>query len=453
MSVNPLWRLPAVHRVAAARELAQFPGPAVTVAARAVLADVRARLKREPDWEPQLPPIVAAVLARLVARPPGLKPVINATGIILHTNLGRAPVSEAVAGAAHEAARGYSDLELDLATGKRASRSRLVRAAIATLCDAESATVVNNCAAATVLTLRALAVGREVIVSRGQLVEIGGSYRLPEILAASGARLREVGTTNITRAADYEAAIGPETGLILRVHTSNFRVEGFTKSVALADLARVGRTHGVPVVDDAGSGRTFTHAALRREPDVRRSVSTGADLVLFSGDKLLGGPQAGLIAGRKSLVAKVERDPLARAVRPDKMTLAALGAALAEMATSGKSPVRVMLELGVAVLTARAERLRGRLLIEGVTADVVSSVAYAGGGSTPGEGVPSMAVAVSVAGLSEGELAARLRTGDPAVLARVRAGRVVLDLRAVFEREDDELAGAVIRAAANQTSG
>ena len=442
--MDGLRRLPAVHRVAAARELAGHPATAVTSAARLALAAARDRLKLEPDWSPGLPEIVAATLAHLSTRPPGPRPVINATGVILHTNLGRAPVSESAALAGYHAARGYTDLELDLATGKRANRTRLVRAAVATLCGAESAAVVNNCAAATVLTLRALAAGREVIVSRGQLVEIGGSYRLPEILAASGARLREVGTTNITRVADYEAAITPATGLILRVHPSNYRVEGFAKSVPLGELVRVGQSKGVPVVDDAGSGRAFSHAALKREPDVRKSIGQGADLALFSGDKLLGGPQAGLIAGRKTLVAEIERDPLARAMRADKVTLAALAAVLAERTRGVASPVRAMLETPVAELAARAERLRGNLRAAGLSAEVVSSVAFTGGGSAPGEGIDSVAVAVSVPGVSEGELASKLRAGEPAVVARVKRGRVLLDLRTVFARDDEALAGAVM---------
>src|SRR5262249_48260470 len=253
-----------------------------------------------------------------------------ATGIVLHTNLGRAPIAEAAARAAYEAARGYLNLELDLDTGKRSSRQVAIREWVCRLTGAESASAVNNNAAATVIVLRAICQGKEVVISRGQLIEIGGSFRIPEIMAVSGAILREVGTTNITRLSDYERAIGPNTGALLQVHSSNYRISGFTKSVALADLVTLGKKRGLPTIDDVGSGALldFNRFGFRGEPVARASIAAGADLVLFSGDKLLGGPQAGIIAGRKELIQKIEKDPLMRAFRLDKMTLAALEATL-----------------------------------------------------------------------------------------------------------------------------
>src|SRR5207253_3598418 len=261
---------------------------------------------------------------------PRLRGVINATGIVLHTNLGRAPMAEEAARAAYDAARGYLNLELDLETGKRASRQDAVRDRVCRLTGAESATAVNNNAAATVIVLRALCAGKEVILSRGQLIEIGGSFRIPEIMAVSGAVLREVGTTNITRLADYEKAIGSNTGALMQVHSSNYRISGFTKSVPLADLVGLGKKHSLPVIDDIGSGALidFSRFGFQGEPVARDSIVAGADLVLFSGDKLLGGPQAGLLAGRRDLIQKIEKDPLMRAFRLDKMTLAALEATL-----------------------------------------------------------------------------------------------------------------------------
>ncbi len=444
MPDSPLRGLPAVHVVLADPRLAAFPRPAALAAARAALADARAKLKADPAATPTPDAIAGATLDRLTIRPVGLRPVLNATGVVLHTNLGRAPVSEAAALAAYHAARGYSDLELDLATGKRASRQRLVRAAIARLTGGEAGTAVNNCAAATVLTLRALAAGKEVIVSRGQLVEIGGSYRLPEILAASGATLREVGTTNITRASDYELALSANTGMILRVHTSNYRVEGFTRSVTLPDLARIGKAAGVPVVDDAGSGKAFAHPALSGDPDVRASLAAGADLVLFSGDKLLGGPQAGLIGGKKALVDRIERDPLARAFRPSKMTLAALAVTLDAHLSGAPNPVADALRLTPADLRPRCDALAARLArAPCLTIEVRASTGYAGGGSAPGSELASVAVTITMNGVGETDLARRLRLGEPAVVARVRAGRVWLDLRVVPPDADDALAAAV----------
>jgi len=458
MSDNPFRRLPSVSRLleqpslVAARE--RHPAERVAAAARAEVESLRAALSagHTPDLDPGA--VAARAAARLdreaVAR---VRPVINATGIVLHTNLGRAPLHEEAARAAYEAARGYLNLELDLASGKRSSRQDLVRDGLCFLTGAESATVVNNCAAATVLTLRAVAAGREVIVSRGQLIEIGGSFRIPEIMAASGAILREVGTTNITRLADYERAIGPNTAALMRVHASNFRVRGFSRSVGLGELVGLGRRHGLTVIDDAGSGQglDLSPFGLTGEPLPSASVAAGADLVLFSGDKLLGGPQAGLIAGRSALVQRIEKDPLMRAVRPDKMTLAALEATLRLYRDPARAvrevPTLRMLTTPVAELRRRcdafARRLRG---VPGLNVESRDDVAYVGGGSLPDVAVPTRVIAVWHDGLGEAELAARLRAGNPAVVGRVKDGKLLLDLRAVFDWQEDDLLAAISRA-------
>jgi L-seryl-tRNA(Ser) seleniumtransferase len=373
---------------------------------------------------------------------------------VLHTNLGRSPLHEEAARAAYEAARGYLNLEIDLASGKRSSRQGNVRAGLCAATGAASATVVNNCAAATVIALRAVAAGKEVIVSRGQLVEIGGSFRIPEVMAVSGAALREVGTTNITRASDYERAIGPNTAALMRVHCSNYRVRGYTKSVELDELVALGRKHNLTVIDDAGSGQLVDLApfGLPGEPLIPASISAGADLVLFSGDKLLGGPQCGVIAGRADLIARVEKDPLMRAFRLDKMTLAALEATLRLYRDPARArrevPTLRMLTAPLAELRARCESFAEWLReIPGLTVGVREDEAFVGGGSLPDVSVPTCVLALGSARVSEAEFAARLRGGSPAVLARVQDGRVLLDLRCVLERQEAELLDAV-RAAA-----
>src|ERR1051326_8476965 len=332
MCDQPFRSLPAVNDVLdfpSVRALFERHAHArITDAVRAELARLRTLLKSGSDDGVEVGTIAERVAARLEREAqPRLRAVINATGIVLHTNLGRAPVAGVAAQAASEAARGYLNLEMDLGTGKRSSRQDAIRHWLARLTGAESATVVNNNAAATVIVLRALCSEREVVVSRGQLIEIGGSFRIPEIMATSGARLREVGTTNITRSDDYRKAIVPgQTAALMHVHTSNYRVSGFTESVPLAELVELGRRYHVPVIDDVGSGALidFSRFGFAGEPVVSESVRTGADLVLFSGDKLLGGPQAGIIVGRKELIDRIEKDPLMRALRLDKMTLASL---------------------------------------------------------------------------------------------------------------------------------
>jgi L-seryl-tRNA(Ser) seleniumtransferase len=456
--MNPLRNLPAVNDVLAAaalREaLAVHGRDAVVAAVRDQLAVLRGRMTKGEavDGEAAVEDLAGRVAERLARElRPKLCHVINATGIVLHTNLGRAATAEAAARAAYDAARGYLNLELDLDTGKRSSRQAAIRDWVCRLTGAESATAVNNNAAATVIVLRAICHGKEVVISRGQLIEIGGSFRIPEIMAVSGAVLREVGTTNITRLADYERAVGPNTGALLRVHTSNYRVSGFTKSVSLPDLVALGRKHNLPVMDDIGSGALldFGRFGFRDEPVARASIADGADLVLFSGDKLLGGPQAGIIAGKKDLVARVEKDPLLRAFRLDKMTLASLETTLRiyldEERALREVPVLKMLAAPLKELRLRAEALAARLRdLPGVqAATAVEDVAFVGGGSLPDQAMKTCVVEIEAGTLSDAALAYRLRAGTPAVLGRLRDGKLVLDVRTVFAEQEDSLVEAV----------
>ena len=451
--MSSLRQLPAVGKVLEHPALVALRGrysaEAITAAVRIELDRVRDRLKAG-EAGIDLDSIASNIVVRLQwFEAPMLRTVINATGIVLHTNLGRSPLAEVAALAAYEAARGYLNLELDLGTGKRSSRQDPIRAGVVAITGAEAATVVNNCAAATVIVLRALAAGKEVVVSRGQLIEIGGNFRIPEILAASGAILREVGTTNITRLIDYERAIGPNTALLMRIHTSNFRVRGFTESVGIGELAALGNERGIPVIDDAGSGAVLDWPD---EPRVSQGIAAGADLVLFSGDKLLGGPQAGIIAGKAALIATVERDPLMRAFRCDKMTLAALEATLRLHRNPERIretiPTLAMLTMPLAALRRRAETfaVRLRTLPEIRSLEVRDDVAFVGGGSLPDVALPTVVIAVTAACHSEDAFAARLRSGTPAVMARIHAGWVVFDLRTVFYRQEDALLGAILAA-------
>jgi L-seryl-tRNA(Ser) seleniumtransferase len=453
-SVNDLLLVPAVQALTVAH-----PHGQVVASIREELAALRQRLK---DGSPlngeAAPEALALRIGERLARDtrPRLRPVINATGIILHTNLGRAPLAEEAARAAYEAGRGYLNLELDLESGKRSSRQAPVREWLCRLTGAEAATAVNNCAAATVIVLRALCAGKEVVVSRGQLIEIGGSFRIPEIMAVSGAVLREVGTTNITRLADYERALNANTGALMRVHTSNYRVSGFTKAASLEELVALGRKHGVPVIDDAGSGAMidFTGLGFHGEPVVGASLAAGADVVLFSGDKLLGGPQAGLIVGRHTWIQKIEKDPLMRAFRLDKMTLAALEATLRiyldEQRALREVPGLRMLSTPVRDLQGRCDALAARLRELSGLAAVRSTedVAYAGGGTLPDQAMKTVVVELEGRNRSDTDLAQRLRTGTPAVMGRVRDGKVVLDLRTVFPHQEDALVAAVREAIA-----
>ncbi len=460
MADNPYRKLPPVNAVLQTEELrrllAEHAHEQVVAAVREELDALRQQLQagEAVDGEAGADAVARRAGERLRrAVRPKLVPVINATGIVLHTNLGRAPIAREAAEAARQAAAGYLNLELDLATGKRSSRQDAVRDWVCRLTGAESATAVNNNAAATVIVLRAIAQGKEVVISRGQLIEIGGSFRIPEIMAVSGAILREVGTTNITRLRDYERAIGPNTGALLQVHSSNYRISGFTESAPLEDLVSLGRKHNLPVIDDIGSGALvdFARFGFRGEPVARRSVAAGADLVLFSGDKLLGGPQAGIIAGKKDLVRRIEKDPLMRAFRLDKMTLAALEATLRIYLNEEKAlrevPVLRLLGTPLDELKGRAEALAGRLA--GVAeAAAREDVAYVGGGSLPDQAMKTWVVELHTPGMSEEELASRLRAGMPAVMARVRDGKVILDVRTVFPEQEGDLVQAVTRVVA-----
>jgi L-seryl-tRNA(Ser) seleniumtransferase len=431
--------LPSVDELAGDGRLAgAAPRPLLVSAARSALA--RAREELQAGEEPG--DLVERVESELAAaRGARLRRAINATGVIVHTNLGRAPLAREALERVNAVAGGYSNLEYDLGEGGRGSRQDHVAPILRRLTGAEAALVVNNNAAAVLLALAALAEGREVLVSRGELIEIGDGFRIPDVLARSGGRLREVGTTNRTRAGDYDRAIGPETGLLLRVHQSNFRVVGFTEQPRLADLVRVARAHGLPLVDDLGSGALFASSSLLLgdEPTARESLEAGADLVCFSGDKLLGGPQAGIIVGRAELVERLRRHPLQRALRADKLTLAALEATLAlyldpELAAR-EVPVLRMLAEPLEKVRARAQRLAS--LVGG---DVEPTVGRVGGGALPLTELPSFACAV------EEELASRLRETEPPVIGVVRDGRCLLDCRTLRDEELDDVAAAVAAA-------
>ncbi len=412
-------------------ELARAVGDPLAVdAARVVLARAREEIKAGHE-----PGDLAARMKEEIAslREPRLRRALNATGVIVHTNLGRAPLADAALERVREVGRGYSNLEYDLTAGARGSRQDHVAAALRRLTGAEAALVVNNNAAAVLLALAALAEGREVVVSRGELIEIGDGFRIPDVLARSGARLVEVGTTNRTRASDYEAAVRPETALLLRVHQSNFRVVGFAELPSVDELARVAERHGVPLVDDLGSGVLVD---VPDEPTVRESLGAGADLVCFSGDKLLGGPQAGIVVGRAELVERLRRHPLQRALRADKLTLAALEGTLGlylepERALREVPVLRMLVEPAASVRT-RAERLAR--LVDG---DVEETVGRVGGGALPLTELPSFACAV------EESLAGALRAGEPPVIGVVRDGRLLLDCRTLDDSEMDEVAEAV----------
>lgn len=394
---------------------------------------------------PSLEDLAATTIARshdIVQ--PSLRPVINASGVIVHTNLGRAPLSDAALHAMRQVGAGYSNLEYDLAAGERGSRHSHVTALLRRLTGAEDALAVNNNAAAVYLALIAMASGREVIVSRGQAVEIGGGFRIPDVLRQSGATLVEVGTTNRTYQRDYAAAISERTALLMRIHTSNFRLLGFVHETSLADLAALGRERQVTVLDDLGSG-TFLPTApygLAAEPTVQESIAAGADLVTFSGDKLLGGPQAGLIVGRAALVEQLRRHPLARALRVDKTTIAGLEATLLAYVRGTaleEIPVWRMISAPLDQVTRRARRLARR--IPGALVTACDSAV--GGGSLPGETLPSFAVVLPAT--RPDELARALRLGEPAVVGRVVDGRMALDMRTVLAEQEEALAAAVRR--------
>ena len=403
--------------------------PLAVEAARSVLARAREEIRAGGR-----PGDLAELLQEQIdsARAPHLRRVVNATGVIVHTNLGRAPLAEAALDRIRDVARGYSNLEYDVAAGGRGSRQDHVTTMLRRLTGAEAGLVVNNNAAAVMLALAALAEGRDVLVSRGELIEIGDGFRIPDVLERSGARLREVGTTNRTRATDYEAAISPDTAVLLRVHQSNFRIVGFTEQPSLEDLAQVAGRYELVLIDDLGSGALVD---VGDEPTARSSLAAGADLVCFSGDKLLGGPQAGIVVGRADLVEKLRRHPLQRALRADKLTLAALEATLTVAIDAPEEiPVVRMLRESPETVRARATRLA-----ELVNGEVEETVARAGGGALPLTELPSFACAVGE------ELAAKLRACDPPVIALVRDGRTLLDCRTLADHEIEEVAEAIRR--------
>jgi L-seryl-tRNA(Ser) seleniumtransferase len=423
--------LPSVDELARAVD-----DPLAVDAARRVLAAAREEIRAGND-PGDLRVRLAAELDN--SRRPRLRRVLNATGVIVHTNLGRAPLPGSALERLREVGRSYSNLEYDLSAGARGSRQDHVAAILRRLTGAESALVVNNNAAAVLLALAALAEGRDVLVSRGELIEIGDGFRIPDVLTRSGARLVEVGTTNRTRAADYERAIGPETALLLRVHQSNFRLVGFTERPSLSDLAPIAARHDLVLVDDLGSGALSNSLLLGDEPTAQDALAAGADLVCFSGDKLLGGPQAGIVVGRAALVEQLRRHPLQRALRADKLTLAALEGTLAVYL----EPERALREIPVLrMLTEQPESVHARAmrLAELVGGSVEETVARVGGGALPLAELPSFACAV------EEELAGALRAGDPPVVAVVRDGRCLLDCRTLSAEEVDEAAAAVARA-------
>ena len=405
-------------------------------------------------WRPRLEDGAREIL-RQAARP-SLHRVINATGVVVHTNLGRSPLPVAAIQRVGDVAAGYSNLEYDVEAGGRGHRDTHAEALLQRLLGVEAAVVVNNNAAATLLMLAALAAGREVVVSRGELVEIGGGFRVPDVMAQSGARLREVGTTNRTRIDDYRQAIGPGTALLLRVHRSNFRIEGFTEQPSLADLARVGREAGVPVAEDLGSGflglpgeadDARLGVILGGEPRVQDSLAAGIDILCFSGDKLLGGPQAGIIVGRQDLVASVRRHPLMRALRVDKLIYAGLEATLGEYVSGRASrtvPVLEMILTTAEALDARCQRIVGRLAGQAALEfEVVDGRSAVGGGTTPGLELASRVLALRHKRQGADWLDASLRHAEVPVVGRIDRDRLILDLRTVLPHEDGELASAL----------
>lgn len=424
---DPRRRVPGTDTLLADPRLAQAERVLGRALVKSVIADAQQRA-RAGEIEPDR--VAECAVAALPPTASSLRPVINATGVVVHTNLGRAPLSRAAVDAV-VAAAGTTDVEFDLATGRRARRGRGALAALARAVPAAGGVhVVNNNAAALLLAAVTLAPGKEIVLSRGELVEIGDGFRIPELLASTGSRLREVGTTNRTSPRDYTDAIGPETGFVLKVHPSNFHVTGFTSAVSVAELAEPLGERNVPLVVDIGSGLLAPHPALPDEPDAASMLADGADLVTASGDKLLGGPQAGLLFGDAGLIERLRRHPSARALRVDKLTLAALEATL----TGPPPPVHQALAADVAGLRSRAESLAAQL--PGALA--VDCVAAVGGGGAPGVELPSFAVSLPES------YALALRASSPPVVGRIEAGRCLLDLRTVAPEDDARLAAAVL---------
>jgi L-seryl-tRNA(Ser) seleniumtransferase len=441
-SVNTLLESPGVRSL-----LEQHPRRVVLEAVRSAVDAARDRGDAQ-QTEQQWVASIAAVVQSLSQ--PSLRRVINATGVVLHTNLGRAPLAESAVHAMAHIAAGFSNLEYDIETGARGSRYSHCVGLLCQLTGAEDALVVNNCAAAMVLTLNALAQKKEVLVSRGELVEIGGSFRIPDIMARAGTKLVEVGTTNRTHDDDYRRAITPKTAAIVKVHRSNFAIEGFTSEVGVDRLAFIASEHGLPVIHDLGSGLmvSLDEYGLTGEPTAAMALKSGASLVLMSGDKLLGGPQAGIILGAADLIAKLRKNPLARAMRVDKLTLSALEATLRlylEPARALKEiPVLAMLTAPVTEVESRAESVAAALRAVGIEANVQESSASVGGGAFPTAAIRSCAIVLS---RNPQETEKKLRLGEPAVIGRIAEGTLLLDLRSVLPSEDELLAHAVKKAA------
>ena len=423
--------------------LAAYPRRYVLKAIREHLDEMRDKIKKGAQPPGDIAAISAGV-AELVKKytAASLKGAINATGVVLHTNLGRAPLSAAALQNVARIAKGYSNLEYDLAAGKRGKRHSHLKRLITDITGAEDATVVNNNAACVLLALSTLAKGRQVIVSRGELVEIGGSFRIPDVMAQSGAVLVEVGTTNKTHLKDYEKAIGPETALILKVHQSNYRITGFTSEVPIGELVALGAKYRLPVMYDLGSGCLYDLRAhgVGAEPVVDEVVQSGVDVVTFSGDKLLGGPQAGIAAGRTDVIGRMNQNPLARALRIDKMTLAALEATFFAYAdpekAAGEIPVLRMLIEDRQSIRERAQGLAsGIKAAADVSVGVVEDCSEAGGGSLPAVSLPTWAVSVRSARLTPNNLEEKLRTGEPPIIARIKEDALLLDARTIFEDE------------------
>lgn len=432
--------------------------PVLTESVRAVLSSVRDEISSGTLATQQAVGLAVAHLPQAVARHLSsamefsLKPVINATGVILHTNLGRAPLAESAIKRIVEVAGGYSNLEFDIAAGERGKRDIHVERLFARLLNQEGVSgirtvVVNNCAAAVMLALNTLAEGGEVIVSRGELVEIGGSFRVPDVMAKSGSVLREVGTTNRTRLADYANAITDKTRLLLRVHRSNFAIIGFTEQPPLEELAALGRKHNIPMMEDLGGGAMVPLRALGvSESGVMESLRAGADLITYSGDKMLGGPQAGLLSGREDLIKRIRSNPLFRALRVDKLTYAALEGTLMEYIRQNHDaiPFVRMMRLSAADIRARAEALQAQLsAATQLNTSIIAGESLIGGGSAPTSSLPTFLFAITAQSFSADELALRLRRNNPPIITRMEDGRVLLDLRTVFGHKEET---AIVRA-------
>jgi L-seryl-tRNA(Ser) seleniumtransferase len=450
-AVDELLRLPAVLALVAREGHA-----AVTEAARAVLERMRAEISAgrldEKGLELALGGIGDAMARELrQTMRHSLRAVINATGVVLHTNMGRAPLSERALDRIREAAAGYSNLEFDLKTGERGKRDVHTQRLFARLfaeVEETATVVVNNNAAAVMLALNSLAEGGEVVVSRGELVEIGGSFRIPDVMAKSGATMREVGTTNRTRIADYESAITDKTKLLLRVHRSNFQIVGFTERPSLEELVALGKRRGIPVLEDLGSGALFDLASvgIPDEPGVMDSLRAGVGVVTYSGDKLLGGPQAGLLSGKPELIARCRSNPMFRALRVDKLSYAALEATLLDYIRQDHDaiPALRMMRLSAEAVRERVEGLQSKLQpLTRLKTEVVAGESVIGGGAAPGSNLKTFVLAVTCQGLSADELAAKLRANEPAIITRVDEGRVLFDLRTVFPAQEPAIAAAL----------